>query len=68
MRVERGPDSTPDVALKARLSSAGLTCVVEESARSAGGRLRDIVAAHQQLLDGLAAATARFAANPARCP
>jgi ABC-type uncharacterized transport system auxiliary subunit len=62
--VEAGNDVVPDVELSARLSGrAGeeIICSLARTRTARSGRLRDIVAAHQALVDELAGAVGRFA-------
>ena len=58
--------AAPEVVLRARIEDrrSGRTCTFDGSARAATNRLRDIVAAHQETLDGLARALGRIAAAP----
>ncbi len=65
------PEAPPVVTLKALVEGAGpdaYRCLFEEHASSATERLRDVVAAHQRLLDELARELDRLAGQPAvRC-
>lgn len=62
--LEGAGEAAPVVELRARLegrTDGRITCAVEESSRADSNRLRDVVAAHQTLVDELAHSVARFA-------
>jgi len=62
--VETAAEGTPSIELRARISGSELasaSCVFDASSNPSTGRLRDIVAAHQAVLDQLAEEVARLA-------
>jgi ABC-type uncharacterized transport system auxiliary subunit len=62
--LEGAGEAAPVVELHARLEGRAdgrITCEFANSSRAGSNRLRDIVAAHQSLVDELAGAVARFA-------
>jgi hypothetical protein len=65
--VSQGEAAVPRIELAATLASADDRCRFERSQSSGSGRLRDIVAGHQALLDSLTDAVADFA-RTGRCP
>ena len=65
--VETGTDLPPDVTLRALVSDPERSCRFESARTASTGRLRDIVAAHQALLDGFTSAVAELA-RTGQCP
>ena len=65
--VDRGADLPPEVTLRALVTQAELSCRFERSRNANTDRLRDVVAAHQALLDTLTGAVATLA-QTGRCP
>jgi len=65
--VAEAADSPPRIELIAELTSNAAVCRVARSQPAASGRLRDIVAGHQMLVDELIDAIAVFARS-GRCP
>ncbi|MEM8766590.1 MAG: hypothetical protein AAGE43_04050 [Pseudomonadota bacterium] len=59
--VDRGEGLAPSVEVRALFGVAGERCVFEAATEANGARLRDIVAAHQEMLDALTRAAARTA-------
>lgn len=58
--LEAAPDNPPEVEIRALLATGEGNCRFAQSRMAASNRLRDIVAAHQRLLDELAEGIARF--------
>lgn len=51
--VDRGPERPPRIEVRALFGFAGARCVFEAATEAEGRRLRDVVAAHQAMLDAL---------------
>lgn len=65
--VEAGIGVPPDVVVRALLESGDASCRFEDIASLEGDRLRDVVAGHQKVLEGLTSAISGFA-RTGRCP
>lgn len=65
--LETGADLPPDVVIRALMSDAERSCRFESVRTASSGRLQDIVAAHQVLLDEFTGAVAELA-RTGRCP